>query len=194
MFAETQGQDGLQSRDSDPARDQFQPSSSRGASIEDMPAKGPGLSDNVNFVITELDLFVGNPADAASFKPVKVKKAVTDFDQTSFSAAALIDNKNNDQGGWAVYGATGTEHWAVLELDAPVELKQGEVLQWVVHQQHNAKDHRLGRFRLSIAKAEGDLQLGLSETLAAIATIPVDSGLRNSPKMRWVTSKFHHQN
>lgn len=142
--------------------------------LDDLPAKGPGLSENGNFVITELELFVGNPADAASMKQIKFKRGVTDFNQSSFSAAALFDGKRDDQGGWAIHGAAGMEHWAVLETEAVVEVKQGDVLQWKVHQQHNAQDHRIGRFRMSASKVDGDLKLGLSESLAAVAAIPVD--------------------
>jgi hypothetical protein len=46
------------------------------------------------------------------------------------------------------------------------------VIQWRIHQFHNAENHRLGRFRLSVASHAGDLALGLSESLNAVAQTP----------------------
>lgn len=137
----------------------------------DLPAQGPGLPANGNFVITEVEVFVGHPDKPNDWKKLKIAKAQTDFDQPGFSAAAMIDDKLNDQGGWAVFGATSAEHWAVFSLASPVEFQPGEVLQWRIHQFHEAKDHRLGRFRLSAAWHDGELPLGLPESLASIASL-----------------------
>jgi hypothetical protein len=73
-------------------------------SAPDLPAQGPGLPPNGNFVITELELFAGKSEDPAKMRKVKLVKGITDFDQGGFSAAAAIDGRNNDQGGWAVAG------------------------------------------------------------------------------------------
>ncbi|XZE44358.1 DUF1549 domain-containing protein [Pirellulaceae bacterium SH467] len=137
--------------------------------LEGTHDKGPGVSDNGNFVLTEIELYAGDPSKPKQMRKVKLSKGITDFDQSGFSAAAAIDEKVNDQGGWAVAGATGTEHWAVFQLAEPLQLGKGEVLQWRLHQFHNAAKHRLGRFRLSVAALEGELTLGLSETLQAYA-------------------------
>lgn len=137
----------------------------------DLPGNGPGLPGNGNFVITEVEVFVGLPDKPDQWRKLKIAKAQTDFDQSGFSAAGMIDDKLNDQGGWAVFGATGAEHWAVFSLASPVEFQPGEVLQWKIHQFHEAKDHRLGRFRLSASWHDGELPLGLPESLASIATL-----------------------
>ncbi|MEI8213525.1 MAG: DUF1549 domain-containing protein [Planctomycetota bacterium] len=138
----------------------------------DLPSQGPGLPPNGNFVITELELFAGKPEDPANMRRVKLIKGLTDFDQAGFSAAAAIDGKNNDQGGWAIHGAISVEHWAVFALEQPLTLEKGEVLQWRIHQVHDAVDHRLGRFRLSCGQHEGELSLGLPESFRAIASVP----------------------
>jgi len=132
---------------------------------------GPGLSDNGNFVLTELEVFVGKPDKPKEMRKLKLTKGLTDFDQAGFSAAAIIDNKSKDQGGWAIHGAEGTDHWAVFSIDEPVRLQTGEVVQWRIHQFHDAVGHRLGRFRLSVASREGELVLGLPESLSAVAQI-----------------------
>ncbi len=138
----------------------------------ELKGNGPGLSDVGNFVITELELYAGNPAKPKEMRKLKIKRGLTDFDQGGFSAAAVYDDKTNDQGGWAVSGATGAEHWAVFELAEPAQLAAGETLQWRIHQFHNADKHRLGRFRLSIASFTGEVPIGLSETLTAFANLP----------------------
>jgi hypothetical protein len=138
----------------------------------ELKGNGPGLSDVGNFVITELELYAGNPAKPKEMRKLKIKRGLTDFDQGGFSAAAVYDDKTNDQGGWAVSGATGAEHWAVFELAEPAQLAVGETLQWRIHQFHNADKHRLGRFRLSIASFTGEVPIGLSETLTAFANLP----------------------
>ncbi len=149
-------------------------------SAPDLPAMGPGLADNGNLVVTELELFVGNPEKPSEMRKIKLTKGLSDFDQAGFSAAGAIDDKLNDQGGWAIYGATGTEHWLVFSTQAPVEMQPGEVVQWRIHQFHEAAKHRLGRFRLSVAQTEGELKLGLSENLSALA---------NTPKGAWTEAQ-----
>ncbi len=130
---------------------------------------GPGLSGNGNFVVTELEVFVGMADKPKEMRKLKLTKGLTDFDQPGFSAAAVIDNKPKDQGGWAINGAEGTEHWAVFAIDEPVKLQPGEILQWRIHQFHDAADHRLGRFRLSVGSRESELALGLPESFASLS-------------------------
>jgi hypothetical protein len=109
------------------------------------------------------------PDKPKEMRQLKIVKGLTDFDQESFSAAKVYDNKPRDQQGWAVAGAEKTEHWAVFALDESTKVQAGEVLQWRIHQFHDAEAHRLGRFRLSVGQREGELALGLPESLHAIA-------------------------
>ncbi|MCY3007195.1 MAG: DUF1549 domain-containing protein [Planctomycetota bacterium] len=138
----------------------------------DLPSQGPGLPPNGNFVVTEIELFAGAADKPAEMRKIKLVKGLTDFDQPSFSAAAAIDGKNNDQGGWAISTATGVEHWAVFALEAPLTLQNGEVLQWRIYQNHDAPEHRLGRFRLSAGQHQGELALGLPESFRALSAVP----------------------
>ena len=145
-------------------------------SSADLPGQGPGLPPNGNFVITEIELFAGAPDKPQEMRKLKLIKGVTDFDQPGFSAGAVIDGNATDaNGGWAVFGATGVEHWAVFALETPVSLQKGEVLQWRIHQVHNAENHRLGKFRLSVGQHEGDLNLGLPESFSTFASVPRES-------------------
>lgn len=96
-----------------------------GLALNDIPGGGPGLSANGNFVVTEFEVFAGPLDKPKEMKPIKFKSGLTDFDQAGFSAAALIDGKNRDQGGWAVSTATGVDHWAVLKTETPFKLEAG---------------------------------------------------------------------
>ena len=67
-----------------------------------------------------------------------------------------------------MHPAGGTDHWATFELKDPLALKDGAILKFVIHQQHNAERHVLGRFRLSVTTTPKGWGLSLPESLAAI--------------------------
>ena len=46
------------------------------------------------------------------------------------------------------------------------------MLTFKIHQFHKAEAHRLGRFRLSVTTADGDIPLSLPESLAAATSTP----------------------
>jgi WD40 repeat protein len=138
----------------------------------ELPGNGPGLASNGNFVLTELELYVAKIDQPDEMRKIKIVKAFADFEQANFKIDKTIDNANADNGGWAVAGATGVEHWAVFELESPLELKEGEWLHWELHQQSRNEMHRLGHFRLSVTDDSAEASLGLSENLALLASIP----------------------
>jgi WD40 repeat protein/mono/diheme cytochrome c family protein len=138
----------------------------------DLPAKGPGLSSNGNFVVTELELYVVQTEKPEVMRKLKFTKGFTDYDQANFSPEAAINDNTTEQGGWAVAGAGGVEHWAVFELASPLELKPGEHLQWQIHQQNKGDKLRLGHFRLAVSDDPIEASLGLSESLANLANTP----------------------
>lgn len=137
-----------------------------------LPANGPGLPPNGNFVITEFEIKVASNSDPKTFQPVAIASGKADFLQGGFTVEATFDGKNRDQGGWAVAGATGADHWATFKLKQPIENPDGAVLMFQIHQFHNAADHQLGKFRISATTDTGEIPLGLSETLRAIASTP----------------------
>ncbi len=111
-----------------------------------LPSKGPGRSQNGNFVITNVLLNVdGNP--------VKLVGATADFSQKLFSApeALLGDPKK----GWAIDGQTGQSHEIVFQLAEPLDLKQATELNLIIEQKSVHSFHNVGRFRLSTTAAKG---------------------------------------
>ncbi len=69
-------------------------------------------------------------------------------------------------------GAGGVDHWAVFELESPLELKADETLHWQIHQQHRGELLRLGCFRISVTDESVEASLGLSESLSILANTP----------------------
>ncbi len=136
---------------------------------EAIPGKGPGLSANGNFVVTEVELSAAPLADAKAVKKFEFVAGKADFSQESFGIDQVFDGKKGDQRGWAVSPRGGSIHWATLTTKDPIDFESGALITVVIHQNHNAVDHRLGRFRISFAIDQGEIDLGLPEEFAAAA-------------------------
>jgi len=95
------------------------------------PAKGPGLSDNGNFVLSEFKV-TARPLDPKSkAKPVtaKVKGTAATFEQKNFPLAAVTDNRRGS--GWAVAPEFGRDHAAIFEIEGePVGFEGGTELEF----------------------------------------------------------------
>jgi len=95
------------------------------------PAKGPGLSDNGNFVLSEFKV-TARPLDPKSkAKPVtaKVKATVATFEQKNYPLAAVTDNKLGS--GWAVAPEFGKDHAAIFEIEGePIGFEGGTELEF----------------------------------------------------------------
>ncbi|MDA8967745.1 DUF1549 domain-containing protein [bacterium] len=137
-----------------------------------LPSKGPGLADNGNFVVTELEVLSASPKTPEKSSKVKIASGRADFTQPSFNINQAFDGKTNDQQGWAISPAMGTFHWATFKLDKPLQTDGDAILTFKIHQFHNASKHTLGRFRLSATTAVGDIPLGVAEPLAAMLLTP----------------------
>lgn len=137
-----------------------------------LPSKGPGLPPNGNFVVTEFEVESAPAGKPDEKSKLKIASGVADFLQAGFNINATFDGKTNDQGGWAVSGALGLDHWATFKLAKPIKNEGEVILTFKLHQFHNAAEHRLGRFRISVTNGTGDIPLGQPETFAAILAQP----------------------
>ncbi|MGI9468738.1 MAG: DUF1549 domain-containing protein [Rubripirellula sp.] len=137
-----------------------------------LPSKGPGLADNGNFVVTELELLSALAKTPEKSNKVKIASGRADFTQPGFNINQAFDGKTNDQRGWAISPAMGTFHWATLKFDKPLQTEGDAILTFKIHQFHNAAKHTLGRFRLSATTAAGNIPLGVAEPLAAMLLTP----------------------
>ena len=136
--------------------------------VEGLKGGGPGLPENGNFVVTEFEVQAADAASPNQLEPVALTQGVADFTQAGFDIQKAIDGVKQDQLGWAVAPAGGTVHWATFQTAQPIGHDAGTVLQITLHQYHEAKDHRLAHFRLSVATSSTPVGLGLPESLAAV--------------------------
>lgn len=136
-----------------------------------LPSQGPGLAGNGNFVVTELQLRAAPVEAPDQWLPVGLENPLADFAQDGYPVQNAIDGKTDDQGGWAVSPQGGTLHWAVFSTKYRVGFAGGTLLEVKLHQQHNAGEHRLGKFRVSVMLGSRPDKLGVAEPLrAALAT------------------------
>lgn len=137
-----------------------------------LPAQGPGLAGNGNFVLTEFEVFAASAKEPKKTAKVKIASGVADFLQGGFNINQTFNGQLRNQQGWAVAGALGVVHWATYKLAEPIKHEAGTVLTFKLHQFHNAAEHRLGRFRISATTAKGKIPLGQPESLAAVTSTP----------------------
>jgi mono/diheme cytochrome c family protein len=130
---------------------------------EGLPARGPGRSENGNFVLTGVTVEMGG-------KKVTLASASTDFSQANYPVAAVLGGRPDS--GWAIFPRVGQAHWAVFALEKPLSEEGAKV---TIHFDFNSHfpGHQFGRFRLAVSDADtpltpGELP-GNIRTLLAIA-------------------------
>lgn len=133
---------------------------------------GPGLPENGNFVVTEIEVRSWQPSDEnaspKNAKAVAIKRGIADFSQDGFAPEQVFDGNKGNQRGWAVSPRGGTVHWAAFQFGQPVNVSGDSMLELKIHQNHNAAQHRLAHFRISFTTDAGELNLGLPESFAAL--------------------------
>ncbi len=140
-----------------------------------LPSMGPGRAPNGNFVLSEFEVTAAPRSDPTKTKKVAFTTAIADFSQDSFGAAQLIDEKTNDQKGWAVVPVTGITHWVVFQLKEPVGFEEGTVFTFKLLHRFNLVDHTIGRFRLSASTTKvNPVTLGLADEFRSILDLPVE--------------------
>ena len=144
---------------------------------------GPGLPPNGNFVVTEFEVQVADAAKPKEFKKVALHKPVADFSQEGFAPAQAIDGNPRDQRGWAISPATGIVHWATFEAKEPIGSEKGTILKFVIHQNHNAEQHILGRFRIAATTDPESPGLSLPESLKVITSVAADQRSEEDKKL-----------
>jgi len=125
---------------------------------------------NGNFVLTNVTL--AQLVEGKS-QPVKIAKAIADFEQPSFPAAHSIDGKPNT--GWAVSGHQKKENRSIVFVfDKPTTAKE---LRLVLDHQSQYQQHNIGRLRVSLTTTAApslDDQPGVPAAIAALLRTPAD--------------------
>lgn len=117
-----------------------------------LPEKGPGRPDNGNFHLSEITAQLFLPG-AKQATPLKFKSATADWNQDGWTIEHAIDG--NPETAWGIFPHVGESHFAVFELDSPIDLPTGSRLAIVMKQLHGGS-HIIGRFRLSVTDASPD--------------------------------------
>ncbi|MFT5323969.1 MAG: WD40 repeat protein/mono/diheme cytochrome c family protein [Planctomycetaceae bacterium] len=146
-----------------------------GFRVEAMPytkekGVGPGLPENGNFVVTEFEVQAAPKSKPAEMKKVALQNAKAPFLQGGFNIALTADGNAGNQNAWAIANAGGVVHWATWETKEPVGTAEGTTFKFVIHQNHSAKQHMLGRFRIS-ATTKKSPGLSFPESLKAISLV-----------------------
>ncbi len=108
-----------------------------------LPHRGPGRQDNGNLHLSEFAVSVAG-------KPVKIRSASADFDQSGWTVLHAIDG--NKSTAWGIYPQVGKPHEAVFELAEPIVCAAETELTFALEQLHGG-GHLIGRFRLSLTDA-----------------------------------------
>jgi len=67
-----------------------------------LPANGPGLGDNGNFVLTEFEVFAAPAGSPDKQQKVNIAKGKADFTQGGFNINQTFNGQTRNQQGWAV--------------------------------------------------------------------------------------------
>jgi WD40 repeat protein/mono/diheme cytochrome c family protein len=140
---------------------------------ETIKGGGPGLPENGNFVVTEFEVQAAPIAKPTELKKVDLQNAKSDFLQDGFDVALTVDGNAANQNGWAIANTGGVVHWATYETKAAVSHEGGTQFKIVIHQNHEAKGHLLGRFRISVATGKA-IGLSLPESLKSVVSTPAE--------------------
>ncbi len=134
---------------------------------DELPAKGPGLAPNGNFVLTEFKVAMLGANEKVM--PVKVARAVADHSQSGHEIATAIDGK--DATGWAVLPQIGQPHEAVFELATPLgEGKYTVTLEF----KSQFPQHGIGRLRVSGTSVEKPATRWVPPALRAVLAKAAD--------------------
>ncbi|MFN7137943.1 MAG: DUF1553 domain-containing protein, partial [Limisphaerales bacterium] len=106
---------------------------------------------NGNFVLTGVELRVAQEGETA--KPVKIARAIADFEQPNHPISLVLDNK--PETGWAVSGHQKAEdRQAAFVLEEPIAGGKGTVLTVLLKHESQYGRHNIGRFRFSLSSEE----------------------------------------
>ncbi|MBM3979648.1 MAG: DUF1553 domain-containing protein [Planctomycetes bacterium] len=128
-----------------------------------LPFQGPGRQDNGNLHLSEFKV-------RAAGKPVKVRTATADFNQSGWTVLHAIDGRPGSA--WGIYPQVGKAHEAVFELAESIAA--GTELTLALEQLHG-EGHLIGRFRLSFTDAPPPIQVtAVPPAIRAIVATPKD--------------------
>ncbi|MFG0285826.1 MAG: PSD1 and planctomycete cytochrome C domain-containing protein [Phycisphaerales bacterium JB039] len=131
-----------------------------------LPHNGPGLAENANFVLSEIEAEVVSLEDPSVREPVQFISAAADHQQMNgpFPVTAAIDGVVDRTNGWAVEGFNRREkRTAVFVSQAPMGFEGGSEIRVRLRFGTHFGQHQIGRVRLAVGSDEA-----LVESLGAV--------------------------
>jgi hypothetical protein len=162
----------------------------------DLPLGGPGRSPLGLFALTEFIVEVADPKKPNEKKRVKLVSASADFGNESKPLEPMFDDRsgkkrvtgpvscaidNDPLTAWGIDAGPGrrnVDRKAVFVPDKPLEMPEGAILTFHLHQQHggwNSDDNQnnnLGRFRFSVTSADRPAADPLPRHLRRLLGVP----------------------
>lgn len=155
-----------------------------------LPANGPGRANNGNFVLSEFKVdFTKLDAGKEKPKPAKLTRPQATFSQDQFPIANAIDN--NPQTGWAIANQFGKNQIAVFEVQNKFGFKEGTAVTFTLnHAYQTAKDHNIGKFRISVTTAKPPvlIQGAADETITKLLNVPAE---QRTPEQKTTLSNYY---
>ncbi|MEX0676960.1 MAG: PSD1 and planctomycete cytochrome C domain-containing protein [Pirellulales bacterium] len=151
---------------------------------ESLGGRGPGRTDQGNFVLGEIRAFAAPTEEFKSDYRLKLKYAEADYNQDGFPAADAIDGE--EKTGWAVGGQTGRDHWVTIFAEQTIETTSTPWLELVLSQNYGGR-HTLGRFRV-MAVTGNDPLLGIPQNVRDVLAVPVE---KRSPEQTAALADFY---
>jgi hypothetical protein len=142
---------------------------------DSLPARGPGRSNNGNFVLSRIRVEAAPASRPTETAEVVLASARADFSQNQFTPDKALNDKRGEF--WAIAPQFGQRHVAVFEVEKPFGQVGGTNLTITLDQAYNKQQpHNLGRFRLSVSTAARPVPLeGIPAAIAAAANIAPES-------------------
>jgi len=153
-----------------------------------LPSGGLSRVKGGNFVLTDIKLILEEPNQEP--REVKLTGARATFNQGGLEVKQAIDN--NAGSGWGVWpGPKGVKrpHTAIFTLGEPLKLRPDERLIFQLKFNHSAKQHVMGRFRISVSDSENP-GFGTSGLTKALKTKPD----QRSKEMKELIAREYSQN
>jgi hypothetical protein len=156
-----------------------------------LPSKGPGLSENGNFVLADVKVTARplDPADKTKPVALKLKPVKASFEQANYPLEKAFDTSGGS--GWAVAPEMGKDHAAQFAIDgATIGFPGGTELEFKLQ---FSGHFGLGKMRLAFAGGAADPGLtdaaepqGARELDAFLATRPDAKAVAANPgAVRW---------
>ena len=154
-----------------------------------LPGMGPGRGDAArpNFILNHVRATMVK-AGGAQPEPLKFVRATASYSQARFSVENVL-KVNDDKTGWAIGQQFHKEHWAMLELAAPIGSAEGVTLKFSLVQNFG-NGRTIGRVRLSAITGRASAKPLPAEIAAVLRTPKAE---RTPPQLAQLDEYFLSQ-